>query len=102
MTLSLLTLKFSKSALKYVPAAPEFPGQPILKPPVTTKAYNVYKFLAKRKKFYKKLCRHVTWLEHIKMMMSSIFTIKFTVSRPPEVPEFLVEKLKHCITVSVQ
>lgn len=36
MTLSLLTFRLSKFALKYVPAAPEFPGQPILKPPVKT------------------------------------------------------------------
>jgi len=28
-----------------VPAAPEFPGQPILKPPVTTIACIVYKLL---------------------------------------------------------
>jgi hypothetical protein len=37
VTLSFPTLKLSKSALKYVPAAPEFLGQPILKPPETKK-----------------------------------------------------------------
>lgn len=37
VTLSFPTLKLSKSALKYVPAAPEFFGQPILKPPATRK-----------------------------------------------------------------
>lgn len=39
--LSLPTLRLSKSALKYVPAAPALSGQPILKPPDTTKEYYV-------------------------------------------------------------
>lgn len=53
--LSFPTLKLSRSALKYVPAAPEFPGQPILKPPEIIKlSSNIHENRSTEVKAYKK------------------------------------------------